>query len=500
MVASSEERNLLISGLGENKKAKPFSIQHFEKLLERKKESFWMEMGAKKALLLFHQAAEKVPAYKDFLKKNRINHKKIKTSQDFKAVPWTDKKNYITSYPLVARLWEGNITDSNLIAVSSGTSGAPTFWPRGAFQEFEASIIHELIYRYLFHIDKYRSTLLVIGFPMGVYVSGVATLLPSLEVARKYGMTVVSVGNNKEELLRVVQSLTPEYDQVILAGHPFFIKDAIETGKSMGVNWRRKKLRLMFCSEGFSEGWRQYLLREAGIRDECNAISTYGASELLLIGHETKFTISLRKIFEKNLELRRKFTRDGLVPSIFQYNPIFRFIENMGAELVFTSASGIPLIRFNLHDNGRVIPLREVRLYAPIGSAPLWNLPLVSLSGRSDQTIIFYAANIYPEHIHAALNHPWFLKTITGKFTMRKGYRKNMDEYLEIHIELRDKRGEKLKRNLHDKIIRTLQAVNMEYRDALSRFGKKAEPRVILHPYQDANFFKPGIKPRYILK
>lgn len=42
------------------------------------------------------------------------------------------------------------------------------------------------------------------------------------------------------------------------------------------------------------------------------------------------------------------------------------------------------------------------------GGAPLWKLPIVTLRGRSDQTIIFYAANIYPEHIHHALSKQSF--------------------------------------------------------------------------------------------
>jgi len=458
-----------------------------------------MNAGARRALFLFHKAAEEVPAYRDFLKKNKINHEKIKNSSDFGLIPWTDKKNYITNYPLQARTWGGRIEKSSLVAVSSGTTGAPTFWPRGYLQESEAAVIHELIYRYLFRIDRHR-TLLLIGFPMGVYVSGIATLLPSLAVANKCGMTVVSVGNNKQELLRVVRSLAPDYDQIVLVGHPFFIKDVVETGKEDGFPWAKKRLRMMFCSEGFSEEWRQYVLREAGMSSSETIISTYGASEFLLIGHETPFTIALREKLEEDRSLQERIMEDGPLPSLFQYNPLFRFIEAAGNELLFTSASGLPLIRFNLHDSGRIISLKEIRNLLPRAPRPRWNLPLVALKGRSDRTVIFYAANIYPEHIHAALNHAPLLKKITGKFVMRKDYWKNMDEYLEINVELRHnaKGSDVMKRQIETHLVKILKEINMEYLFLCNNLEKDLRPRVVLWPYQSEKYFKAGMKPKYI--
>ena len=134
-----------------------FDIAEFEKLLCEKGESFWQKKGEERALKLFHTAALKIPAYKDFLWKHKIKHEKIKTIQDFQRVPFTDKKNYIRTYPLEKRCWDGNLHSANILAMSSGTSGAPTFWARGGFQEFEAAVIHELLYRYLFDIQKYRS-------------------------------------------------------------------------------------------------------------------------------------------------------------------------------------------------------------------------------------------------------------------------------------------------------------------------------------------------------
>src|SRR5882724_3256032 len=235
-----------------------FDTSSFERLLRTKKEDFWQKEGERRALLIFREAAQRVPAYKHFLKTHRVRVEKIKTIADFTKVPITTKDNYISRYPIAARSWGGKLHASDLIAVSSGTTGEPKFWPRSGFQEFEAGVVHELIYRSLFQVDKYK-TLLLIGFPMGVYVSGVATLSPSLLVANKIrNLTVMSPGNNKIEMLRAIKHLAKNYERVVLVGHPFFLKDVIESGKDEGIRWSKMNLRVMSCSEGFSESWREY--------------------------------------------------------------------------------------------------------------------------------------------------------------------------------------------------------------------------------------------------
>jgi phenylacetate-CoA ligase len=482
-------------------------IAAFQGSLRNEDGHFWERLGAVRALELFHAAAVRVPAYRDFLKKRRIRHTSVRTLGDFQDLPLTDKKNYVQAYPLEARCWDGKLEQSSLVPCSSGTSGEPRFWPRGGYQEFEAAVIHELIYKSVFEVDRYK-TLAVIGFPMGLYVSGIATLLPSWLISNKgYDLTVVPVGINKNEILRVVSSLQRDFEQVLLIGHPFFIKDVIETGKKTGLEWSKKRLRLMFCSEGFSEEWRRYVLEKAGIPLESDTIiSTYGSSEMLLMGHETPLSILARNRFENDSVLRKEFFGTPIVPDLFQYNPFFRYIESVDARLVFTSASGIPLIRFNLHDAGRTIPFSKVEALLQktdwAGIDPVWRLPFVALHGRSDQTVVFYAANIYPEHVKAGLDENRFYRKLTGKFTMRKAYTTGMDEYLEVHIELQRgiKAGEALTKEITDHLVSTLTKINLEYREASSKLGKDLTPRVVLWPYQHEKYFRPGVKPKYVFR
>ena len=484
-----------------------FDIAKFESSLRNKPESFWEKAGQKKALRLFHEAAKRVPAYKDFLKKNKISPSAVTTITDFREVPVTTKENYINQYTIGERSWGGDITGHTVMAVSSGTSGKPNFWPRGSYQEFEAAIIHELIFKYLLSVDTYK-TLLVISFPMGIYVSGVATVLPSVLVSQKgYHLTVVSLGNQKEQALLTVERLKESYEQIVFVGHPFFVKDILEAAREARLGWQKKRIKMMFCSEGFNEVWRDYVTGLAGSRPE-HAISTYGSSELLLMAFENPLSISIRRLAAASRSARLELFNEDKLPNLFQYCPLMRYIESVNNELIFTSASGLPLIRFNLKDNGSILSYDHIRKIAGVskkGGKQSWQLPFVTLEGRSDNTIVFYAANIYPENIRQILDYKPFLSKITGRFAMVKRPHKTFEQTLNIHLELRpgEKGGPKFSNIVKMRIAKLLPSVNLEYKYIYQYYqkrGRDLKPVVTLWPYQSSPYFKPGLKARYIYK
>jgi phenylacetate-coenzyme A ligase PaaK-like adenylate-forming protein len=80
-------------------------VTHLQKNLKIKPESYWVKRGEKMALQLFHEMAERVPAYKDFLGKNDLEHTKVKDIKDFKNVPTINKDNYLRKYPRESLCW-----------------------------------------------------------------------------------------------------------------------------------------------------------------------------------------------------------------------------------------------------------------------------------------------------------------------------------------------------------------------------------------------------------
>ena len=83
-----------------------YSAEQILNFIRTKKDAFWSREREARPLKLFHEAARRVPAYKDFLKKNKVNPAKIKTFKDFQFVPPISKKNYLRQYPLEKLVWD----------------------------------------------------------------------------------------------------------------------------------------------------------------------------------------------------------------------------------------------------------------------------------------------------------------------------------------------------------------------------------------------------------
>ena len=66
-------------------------------------------------------------------------------------------------------------------------------------------------------------------------------------------VTQVTPGNNVDEILKVVTSLAPSFEQTVLLGYPPFVKGVVDKGLGQGVAWGSYKLGFVFAGEVFSE-------------------------------------------------------------------------------------------------------------------------------------------------------------------------------------------------------------------------------------------------------
>jgi phenylacetate-coenzyme A ligase PaaK-like adenylate-forming protein len=142
-------------------------------LVSSKTSNFWIKKRNQRALDLFHQAAERVPAYKKFLARHKINPEKIQTWNDFQTVPIINKKNYLRYYPYHELFWDGNPAKDSTYTSTTGSTGEPFYFPREKKLDWQGSLIHE---RFLngFSDDK-TSTLVIVAFGMGVWIGGLIT-------------------------------------------------------------------------------------------------------------------------------------------------------------------------------------------------------------------------------------------------------------------------------------------------------------------------------------
>src|SRR3989338_10115197 len=485
-------------------------LKNLNAALAKKDENFWLKAGEKMALRLFREASKRVPAYRDFLKSNKINPAKIKTIIDFSKIPSVDKKNYLLKYPLEKLCWDGKIEKADMISLSSGSSGDPFFWLRDKEQEEETALSHEAFLVDSFGIDK-NSTLLIVSFAMGMWVAGTLTYRAVQKIAENYRLTVITPGINKQDVLNVVRKIGNKYKQIVIAGFPPFVKDIIDEGERQNIDWKKHKIKFLFAAEAFSEKWRDYMYKKIGAKNPLkDSLNIYGTADALILGHETPLSILIRRLADKHgKELYRDlFKHDERVPTLVQYNPALRYLESVNGNLIFSAFSGIPLVRYAIGDTGdatqysKVISLlkkhdinmdKEVRL-AKISN---WKLPFLYVYGRNDFTASLYGINIHPENIRDALSDKEAEGDVSGKFVMFTGNDGRINQYLKIVVELKDgvsNAGVKLEERIKSAVVKMLKEKNMEYNELYKSLGVMVEPQIKLYRYGHEDFFKPGIK------
>ncbi|ARV57358.1 phenylacetate--CoA ligase [Nostocales cyanobacterium HT-58-2] len=465
------------------------------------------------AIALFHDMATSVPAYKDFLAHHAVNPEQYQNFEDFQRLPQLTKENYLQRYRLTELCRHGQLQTCDMIAVSSGSTGKPTFWPRFFADEMQIATRFEQVFHDSFQADK-RHTLAVICFTLGTWVGGMYTTNCCRYLASKgYPITVITPGNNKEEIFRVVQELGSNFEQVVLLGYPPFLKDIIDTGIARGIDWQRYQIKLVMAGEVFSEEWRSLVGERVGSQHCCyDSASLYGTADAGVLGNETPLSICIRRFLANHPEAARALFGESRLPTLVQYDPISRFFEVIDGALVFSGDNGIPLIRYNILDTGGIIsydnmlqflakygfnPVAELQEMGGRGIRPL---PFVYVFGRSNFTVSYFGANIYPENVTVGLEQPVIREWVTGKFVLQVQEDADKNRFLSVVVELAPgvKESEEKKQAIASSILTQLKRLNSEFANYVPL--EYQMPHLALAPTGDPEYFPIGVKHRYTRK
>ncbi|MEG4571319.1 phenylacetate--CoA ligase family protein [Microcoleus sp. N3A4] len=467
---------------------------------------------------LFQKVAATVPAYQTFLTEHNINPASIQTFEDFQKLPLITKENYLRCHPLPQLCHQGKLETCDFIAVSSGSTGNPTFWPRFISDELQIAARFEQIFHDSFSADT-RSTLAVICFALGTWVGGMYTANCCRYLASKgYPVTVVTPGNNKTEILRVVQELGEHFEQVVLLGYPPFIKDVIDSGIAGGVEWQKYRIKMVFAGEVFSEEWRS-LVSDRTNSDNLyyNSATLYGTADAGVLGNETPLSICIRRFLANNPEAARNLFGESRLPTLVQYDPKSRFFEvNNDGTLLFSGDNGIPLIRYHISDNGGLISYEAMlNFLAEWGFNPVASLqqaaamkvsdfprgirclPFVYIFGRSHFTVSYFGANIYPENVTVGLEVPTIREWVTGKFVLQVKEDADRNRFLSVVVELAAgvEGDEEMQEAIASSILAQLRRLNSEFANYVP--PEYQLPVVTLTATGDAEYFPIGVKHRY---
>ena len=463
----------------------------------------------KNALRLFKSVVAEVPAYRQFLQDCGVNPERVESFEDFQSLPLVDKANYMQRYPLPQRCKGGRLTACDRLAVSSGSTGVSTFWPRAMTDELDVALRFEQVFRHGFRAHE-RDTLAVVCFPLGNWVGGVFTASCCWHLAQKgYPLTVATPGNKPDEILRVVRELGPHFEQTVLLGYPPFVKDVVDTGLSQGVDWSAYHIRFVFAGEVFSEEWRSLLLQRVGSASPCcDSASLYGTADGGVLGNETPLSIAIRRFLAEHPDVARELFGESRLPTLVQYDPLSRFFELVdGKTLAVTGDNGVPLIRYHIADRGGLMENDEMLAFLKSRGLTSFEsygfsgepcpLPLVWVFGRADFTVSYYGANVYPENVTVGLEQPALTGWFTGKFVMEVRSDATGSEFLHIAVEMLPAvaAGESLQAAAASSVREQLLRLNSEFANYVP--PAKQLPKIELLPFGDPTYFPVGVKHRY---
>jgi len=478
-------------------------------LLEQKNES----------MSLFYKAAENVPAYKDFLKKNKITPKEIKSWEDFKKVPIITKNNYLKKYPLEKLCWNGSLDKKTLVfTATSGSTGEPFYFARNQDLDWQYSLVLE---SFLKHKSfKTGPTLVIMCFGLGVWIGGILTYR-AFEIASNRSdckVSIITPGINKKEIFNALKNLSPHYTSTILVAYPPFMKDIVDEAPSHGVDLKKLHLNMIFAAEAFTENFRDYLVKGANIKNPClDTMNIYGTADIGAMAYETPLSILIRKIASKKSELFSDiFGNITKTPTLAQFNPLFVNFECIDGNIVLTGNSEIPLVRYGIGDRGGVYSYNEITAILEKHNIDLAKeekkagiedslskLPFVFVFERNDFSVTLYGLQIYPEIIReTALQSP-FDNFLSGKFLMMTKFDKKQNQFLEINLELKKDINSvpaPAKKSLLKRVVRNLRQKSSEFRELSDHLKSKANPRLVFWSHESPDFFKAGVKQKWVKK
>jgi phenylacetate-CoA ligase len=464
-------------------------------------------------LELFERTQSTVPAYAAFLAEQGVTPERIRSLDDFRQLPLTTKANYHHRYPLAERCRAGDLSSTDMIAASSGSTGEPTFWPRSFTDELAVAARFEQVFRDSFAADT-RRTLAVVCFPLGTWVGGMFTASCCRHLATKgYLITQVTPGNQKAEIFRLVRALAPLFEQTVLLGYPPFLKDVIDAGIAEGVPWHSYSLKLVLAGEVFSEEWRSLVAERAGMHDLASDFaSLYGTADGGVLGNETPLSISIRRFLADRSDAARALFGEARLPTLVQYDPFQRYFEQHEGTLVFSGDGGIPHLRYHISDTGGLVPYRTMieRLRdfgfdaehraEKMQATHRHRLPFVYVFGRSHFAVSYYGANVFPDTVSIGLEQPETRAFVTGKFVLEVKEDERHNRQLTIAVELAPGvlASSELGQQVAEAILAVLLRLNSEFANYVPTECRL--PLVTLWPAGHPEHFPVGVKHRYARK
>ncbi len=485
----------------------PKSIDDCLKDLKTEDASKWEKAGKKRVMELYTFVSENVPAYRKLMKERGIRPEEIQDTESFKRLPVIDKDSYLRKYDYLDLFPNRDLSKATTFSATSGSTGEPFFFPREEAHDEQNEYTGAIFLKNQFELDT-KSTLAIISFGMGVWIGGILNYKYLNQIAKKGSkLAVVPVGTHVEIFLNTVKKFGKHYDQLLLIGYPPLIKDIIDRGKDYDISWKDYNIKILTAAEGFSEKFRDYLVKKAHIKNPLtDIINIYGTVELGGMGNETALTTLIRKAAQKNKKVFKTIFPDAAtMPTLVQYHPDIVYFEEVNGELVASAyGSSIPLLRYRFPDKGGVVPFNEmIKRFESAGvdilkeakdagiADYILKLPFAYVYERSDGAVSLVGIDIYAQWIKDALYAKELESFVTGKFHIIKKEDKKFNAFVEICVELKkdtEPNGD-IAEKVGSVVADTLKKESTEFNHLYATSPEKVAINILLSEYGAKPYF-----------
>jgi phenylacetate-CoA ligase len=468
-----------------------------------------LDAGRKNAVDWANQVIAGNPNYRQHLLNQGIQPDQLNNIEGLITLPLIDKK-YLRGKSTEQLC--PDTEDIYGISGSSGMTGEPVWIPRRKSADAAVFPAVSGIFADNWDTDT-RPAATVTAWSLGMWVAGTMMVETGNRLAKESQLIAIHPGSNLNDAVEMIKQISSLNRPIILQAYPPFAAEVLCQLQKQGIDLPTLNLNLFVAGEPMSESWRIHIQKLLGgqqaEKDLSRVISLYGTAEGGVMGFETRLSVLIRKMAHQNLDLRQAlFGSTESLPMLFQYPPTSKWIESVDDEVVFSGRTGIPSVRYNMHDRGGTISFKQMmdqlhqQGYNPLqtltelGYGPkLKNtapLPFVFVFGRKDGVVSLDGANIYPADLDALLLEPQIQSAGIQEYAL--GIEEQSDGRLRlvIHLQLQPNGSTDVSPDTAQQLAilasRAIAANNPDYRQSLNDNPEAVLPLIELHSNDDPLF------------
>ena len=345
---------------------------------------------------------ENVPMYRERMQAKGLTPFDIRTVDDLKYLPFTEKTDLRDQYPY--GLFAAPRQEIVRIQGSSGTTGKPIV---AGYTARDIENWSEMVARAVTAAGGTNDSVVQVTYGYGLFTGG----LGLHQGASKVGAQVIpmSSGNTARQLM-----MMEDLGTNILCCTPSYALYLGETLREMGIN---PKERLQMKAGIFgAEPWTEEMRQKIEELFEIDALDIYGLTEIAGPG------VAFECLEKHGMHVNE----DHVIPEIIDPVTEEQLPYGSKGELVFTTITkeGMPMLRYRTHDICQldVTPCACGRTF----------VRMARITGRTDDMLIIRGVNVFPSQVESVLVN---VKGVAPHYMLVVD-RVNSTDQLEVQVEV----------------------------------------------------------------